>query len=74
MENFSPAVSVIIPLYNAEKFLPTCLESLLIQTFSDFEVIVVDDCSTDSSLTVAENFLERFNGRLKIISLPENTG
>ena len=42
-------VSVIIPMYNAEKYLGVCLESLLIQTFTDFEVIVVDDCSTELS-------------------------
>ena len=74
MENFSPAVSVVIPMYNAEKYLSVCLESILIQTFTDFEVIVVDDCSTDSSPAIAESFLERFDGRLKIISLEENTG
>ena len=67
-------VSVIIPLYNAEKYFPVCLESLLIQTCADFEVIVVDDCSTDNSCAVAESYLERFDGRLKIISLPTNTG
>ena len=61
-------ISVIIPVFNAEKFLRECLESLLIQTFTDFEVIVVDDCS------IAESFLENFGGRLKIISLPTNTG
>ena len=54
--------------------MPVCLESLLIQTFADFEVIVVDDASTDSSADVAESFLERFGGRLKIVTLPENTG
>ena len=74
MKTFSPAVSVIVPVFNAEKYLGVCLESILIQTFTDFEVIVVDDCSTDKSLTVAESFQERFNGRLKIISLEENTG
>ena len=67
-------ISVIIPAYNAEKYLGVCLESILIQTLQDYEVIVVDDCSTDNSATVAENYLERFGGRLKIISLPENTG
>ena len=67
-------ISVIIPMYNAEKYLGVCLESLLIQTFQDFEVIVVDDCSTDNSCAVAESYLERFGGRLKIISLEENTG
>ena len=67
-------VSVVIPLYNAEKFLGVCLESLLIQTFTDFEVIVVDDCSTDSSVAIAESYVERFDGRLKIFTLPQNTG
>ena len=58
-EKFSPAVSVIVPVFNAEKYLPDCLESILAQTFADFEVIVVDDASTDASLTVAENFRAR---------------
>ena len=73
-KNFSPTVSVIIPMYNAEKYLPVCLESILNQTFTDFELLVVDDCSTDSSYAVAESYLEKFGGRLKIISLPQNTG
>ncbi|MBQ4404399.1 MAG: glycosyltransferase, partial [Selenomonadaceae bacterium] len=67
-------VSVIIPIFNSEKFLSVCLESILIQTLQDFEVILVDDCSTDYSAAIAESFLEKFGGRLKIISLPENTG
>ena len=67
-------VSVIIPVYNAEKYLAVCLESLLIQTFTDFEVIVVDDCSTDNSCAVAESYLEKFGRRLKILMLEKNTG
>ncbi len=67
-------ISVIIPVFNAEKYLAVCLESLLIQTFQDFEVILVDDCSTDNSVTIAESFFEKFGGRLKIIYLPKNTG
>ena len=66
-------VSVIVPVFNAEKYLPACLESILTQTFTDFEVIVVDDCSTDQSLRVAESFRAR-DGRLKVISLATNTG
>ena len=68
------AVSVVVPMYNAEKYLPVCLESILNQTFTDFELLVVDDCSTDSSYAIAESYLEKFGGRLKIVSLPENTG
>ena len=73
MKNF-PKVSVIVPVFNAEKFLGVCLESLLIQTLKNFEVIVVDDCSTDSSPAIAESYLEKFGGRLKIITLSENSG
>ena len=67
-------VSVVIPLYNAEKYLGMCLESILIQTFQSFEVIVVDDCSTDNSCAVAKKYLEKFGGRLKIITLKKNSG
>lgn len=73
-KNFSPKVSVIIPLYNAEKYIGVCLSSILVQTLRDFEVIAVDDCSTDSSLPIVESFSEKFGERLKIITLPENTG
>ena len=59
-----PAISVIIPMYNAEKYIGELLDSLLIQTFQDFEVIVVDDCSTDNSAAVVESYIPKFNGRL----------
>jgi glycosyltransferase involved in cell wall biosynthesis len=74
MDKNFPKVSVIIPMYNAEKYLAICLESILIQTLTDYEVILVDDCSTDNSCAVAESYLEKFGGRLKIITLEENTG
>ena len=70
----SPAISVIIPLYNAENYIAECLESILNQTFLDFEVIVVDDCSTDNSRAVVESYLEKFKGRLKIFSTEKNSG
>ncbi len=73
-----PLVSVIIPMYNSAKFIPQTLESLLYQTMTDFEVVVVDDCSTDNSVEVVESFAERFNVgggcRLHVIKLRENTG
>ena len=55
-----PLVSVIIPMYNAEKFIPQTLKSLLYQTMKDFEVVVVDDCSTDNSVEVVESFVDKF--------------
>ena len=72
--NKIPLVSVIIPMYNAARFIPQTLESLLYQTMTDFEVIIVDDCSTDNSVEVVESFAEKFTGRLHVIKLPKNTG
>ena len=69
-----PAISVIIPMYNSERFIAQCLSSVLIQTFKDFEVIVVDDCSEDKSVALTETFVELFNGRLNLIELKKNTG
>ena len=69
-----PLVSVIIPMYNAARFISQTLESLLYQTMQDFEVIVVDDCSTDNSVEIAESLAEKFGGRLHVIKLAENNG
>ena len=69
-----PAVSVIIPMYNAEKYIGDCLETLLAQTFQDFEVIVVDDCSIDNSVAIVQNYAEKFGGRLSLARLEKNSG
>ena len=50
----NPAVSVIIPAYNAQEYLRECLESVLAQSFPDFEAIVVNDGSADNTRAIAE--------------------
>ena len=60
------AVSVVIPMYNAERYIGTLIDSLLAQTFKNFEVIVVDDCSTDKSCDVVESYKPKFGGRLRL--------
>ena len=70
----TPAISVVIPMFNAEGFIEEALESVLNQTFDDYEVIVVDDCSTDRSIEIVEGMIDRFNGKLKLIRLPKNNG
>ena len=52
-------VSIIVPAYNSERYLVECLESAVAQTYRDIEVIVVDDGSSDSTLSIAEGFAER---------------
>ena len=69
-----PAISIIISLYNYGLYIGECLESILAQTFQDFEVIVVDDCSTDNSVSVVESYILKFNGRLKLTRTKENSG
>lgn len=54
----SPTVSLVVPVYNAEKFILRCLESIQKQTFLDFEVVLVDDGSRDNSKNIIENFIE----------------
>lgn len=69
-----PQISIIIPMYNTEEYVGECLHSLLVQTFQDFEVIVVDDCSTDDSVNVVKGYRPKFKGRLRIIESEENFG
>ena len=68
------SVSVVIPMFNAEKFGGECLNSLLAQTFQNFEVIIVDDCSTDNSVAVVESYAEKFGGRLTLAHMKKNSG
>jgi glycosyltransferase involved in cell wall biosynthesis len=53
------SISVIVPVYNSEKYLKQCLDSILNQTFKNFELILVDDGSTDESLKIIENYALR---------------
>lgn len=67
----SPVVSIIIPNWNGQAYLETCLESLKKQTYPDFEVIVVDNGSTDGSVS----FLKaKYSSFILLIELPKNTG
>ena len=65
-----PQVTVILPTWNRVKWLKTSIESVLSQTFQDFELIVVDDASTDSTGKI----LVSYSGKIKTILLPKNLG
>lgn len=66
-----PFFSVIIPLYNKQDYIEHTLQSVLNQSFVDFEVILVDDCSTDKGLTVVQKLK---NDRIRIIEHEQNKG
>ncbi len=65
----SPAVSIVIPVYNAESYLRECLDSVLRQTLDDIEVLCVNDGSTDTSLAILRDYAAR-DVRLRIIDKP----
>ena len=65
-------VSILVPIYNVEKYLVRCLESLCNQTFSNIEILCINDGSTDSSKTIVESFMRK-DLRIKLIN-KENTG
>ncbi len=72
-----PLISIVVPMYNSEKYISECLESIIGQTFKDFEVIIVDDCSTDNSLAIVEDYVQKFadiGQELKILKRTENSG
>ena len=65
--NSNVKVSVVIPCFNAEKFLPVCLDSFLRQSFKNFEIICVDDGSTDNSLRILQSYSDKYK-RIKVVS------
>ncbi|MDB4834952.1 glycosyltransferase [Cyclobacteriaceae bacterium] len=64
-------VSIVMPLYNAEKFLKKTVQSVINQTYKNWELIIVNDCSPDNSLNIAQGIDD---DRVKVYSLEENSG
>lgn len=68
-----PSVSVIIPVYNSEKFLQRCVDAVLKQTFKDFELLLIDDGSEDRSLAICKNYTRGADRRIRVFH-KENGG
>lgn len=66
-------VSIITPVYNRQEFLDECVQSILKQTFTDWELILVDDCSTDASVQMINNYVSSDN-RIKAFFFNKNVG
>ncbi len=69
----SPEISIIMPVYKTEKYLEKSIKAVLDQTFKDFELILVDDCSPDNSGKLCDEFAER-DSRVRVIHMEQNSG
>ena len=70
-------VSVIIPIYNVEQYIEECIASVAAQTYKDFDIIAINDCSTDSSLEILRECIDKYNipkDRISIIDHERNRG
>ena len=72
-ENIQPLITIIIPLYNAEKYITETIESVINQTYQNWEMLVVDDYSTDSCRDIVKRF-ENKDSRIKLIESKSNFG
>ena len=66
-------ISIITPVYNCEKYIVDTIESVINQTYENWEMILVDDSSTDKSCEIIEDYIKK-DSRIKLIKLPENVG
>ena len=66
-------VSIIVPMYNAEKFIGKTIESVLSQTYENWEMLIMNDVSTDNSLAVVNEFAKK-DDRIKVVNTEKNMG
>ena len=69
----APFISIVMPVYNVEKYIEKSIQSVLAQTFTDFELLLVDDCSPDESGKICDAFA-KIDKRIKVVHLPQNGG
>ena len=70
----SPLVSIVCLCYNHERFVAEALESVFHQTYSNIQIIVVDDCSTDSSVPIIKEVIDKYSNKVQFLELKRNFG
>ena len=71
--NIEPLISVVVPVYNIEAYLPHCLDSIMNQTYQNIEIVLMDDGSTDLSGQIADDYSVQYPGKFQVLHL-ENGG
>lgn len=71
MQNAHPSVSVLVPIYNVQRYLPQCLEALCGQTLRDLEIVAINDGSTDDSLAILQEWAAK-DDRIVIVDKPNS--
>ena len=71
--SLTPLISIIIPVYNVESYIARCLDSCINQTLRDIEIIIVDDCGSDDSIQIAQDYAHK-DPRIRIIHNEKNLG
>ena len=67
-------VSIILPVYNCEKYIKQTIESVINQTYQNFELLILNDCSTDKSLEEIKNATKNIQEKTQIFNLKQNSG
>ena len=67
-------VSIILPVYNCEKYIKQTIASVINQTYQNFELLIVNDCSTDKSLEEIKNATKNIQEKIQIFNLKQNSG
>ncbi len=73
-KNKVPKVTIIVPMYNVEKYIEACVLSLVNQSYQNIEIYLIDDCSVDNTLKIAELLSEKYPNKIKVIKNEENCG
>lgn len=68
-----PIISVIMPAYNVEKYIGEAIESILSQSLADWELIIIDDCSTDNTEDVVNKYITQYP-QIKLLKRKQNSG
>lgn len=75
MSNFNKQlISIIIPVYNTEQYIAECIDSVISQTYQNWEIVLINDCSTDNSLQIMNQYCKAYPTKIKLINNKQNCG